>query len=418
MLRKSLLLAVLMTFVGLSSAPWAKAQNVGPVPAAVNDPNTLAAQPPNIFGLKFRQAGVGRVLVESVDPNGVAATAGVQIGDQILSVASLPVDSVAVLEKRLLTVGPEEQLEFSFYRTDKPFNVVLTALNPAAGSRPVSAAPRANGPSAPVEQTNILGMTLNETPTGTVTVSRVSPNTPAAAAGVQAGDLILALAGHPASPLTDLMPFAVKLVRTEKRTSPIAIEVQRQGKTATLSVPPGGQAAGASGNAQTVVPPGQMGGIIGLVLRDISPNTVTVVNVYPGSPADVSGIKPGDTIAAMDRQSVATSQEMMGIIGAHRIGDTIEVQVVRAGKSFLTQLTIVPRLVDLAVTSAQQATGSTSQEVAALEQQIAGLRQQLGTLQLQLQQVQQAQANADQSRSEHPAVSATNPAAPAPAPAP
>jgi S1-C subfamily serine protease len=409
MLRNALLTALLMAMFGIS-VEHARAQTAGSSQAA--NGNALAAQPPNIFGIKFRQAGVGRVLVEVVDPNGVAATAGVQVGDQLLSVGNLPVDNVAGVEKRMLSIGPEEQVEFSFSRADKPFNVVLTALNPAANP-PAAGVTTANGPSSPVLQTNILGMTLKETQPGLVIVARVSPNTPAAAAGVQSGDRILSIAGHPTSPLKDLMPFAVKLVSTDKRNTPIALEVKRQDKTAILNVPPAGQFAGASANVQALAPPVSMGAIVGLVLRDISPNTVTVVNVYPGSPADFAGVKPGDIISAMDRQAISTSQELMGVIGAHRIGDTIEIQVVRADKPFMAQMTIVPRLVDLAVTSAQQATGSTNQEVAALEQQIAGLRQQLQTMALQLQQVQQAQANADESRSERPTVSANRPPAPA-----
>ncbi|HEX3728035.1 MAG TPA: PDZ domain-containing protein, partial [Pirellulales bacterium] len=233
------------------------------------------------------------------------------------------------------------------------------------------------GPSAPVPQTNILGMTLKEAKMGLVIVSRVSPNTPAAAAGVEVGDVIVALGGHPASPLKDLMPFAIKLVTTDKPGSGIAIEINRQGKTGVLTVPPSKEFSNSSANAQAVTQPGQSAAIIGLALRDISPSTVSVVNVMPGSPADVAGIKPADVISAMDRQAVSTSQELMNVVNAHRIGDTIEVQVVRQGKPFLTQMTIVPRLVDLAGVSAQQALSATNQEVVTLQQEITALRQQV-----------------------------------------
>ena len=267
------------------------------------------------------------------------------------------------------------------------------------------------GPSSPVQQTNILGMTLKEDEPGTVTVARVSPNTPAAAAGVQVADVIVGIGGHPASPLKDLMPFVIKLVTNDKPGSGIAIDVNRQGKTGVLTIPPGKEFSSSSANVQAAAQSGA--GIVGLILRDVSPNTVSVVNVTPGSPADFAGIKPADVISAMDRQPVNTSQELLGIIGSHRIGDTVEVQVTRQGKPSLTQMTIVPRLVDLAGSSAQQAIGATNQEVTMLQQEILNLRQQVQTLQLQLQQVQQAQANVDESRGERPTVSAAKPA-PAP----
>lgn len=399
--RTSLTLAFVALGLGWGSSCWAQTPANGSSQSPAR--NVLGMGESKTFGMSYRQGGVGRVIVEGVEPGGLADKAGLQVGDQILSIGNLPVDAVAGLNQRLRDLVPGETVRASIYRDNKPsvLNLVVPAAVP--GRQPSLAA--SSSPKAPVAQSNVLGMTLNETKAGIVAVIQVSPNSPMAAAGVEAGDMLLSLGGHPASPLTELMPFAVKLVTTEKPGSPIELEVERRGKSLVLSVPPANPMPGASTvqNSKSV-PAFTL--IIGLVLRDISPNKVSVVNVMPGSPAAFAGIQPADVISAVGRQAVNTSQELMNIVSAARIGDNVEMQVVRGNKPFLTNLTVIPRLIDLTDVTAGQADRFIDRDVSALQQEIVALRRQIQTLEIQLKQVQQAQQNVDESRSERPVSSA------------
>jgi serine peptidase DegS len=64
-------------------------------------------------------------------------------------------------------------------------------------------------------------------------------------------------------------------------------------------------------------------------------NGVLIANLYLPSPAQKSGIQPGDVLTDIDGTPVRTAQEVIARVASHRTpGATLKLRLVRAGKSF------------------------------------------------------------------------------------
>ncbi len=224
-----------------------------------------------------------------------------------------------------------------------------------------------------------------------VIVQSVSPNTPAAAAGVMAQDRVLSIAGHDAYPLDELSNFLTKLVVTTRMEEAIPIEIIRDGTPHTLVLlrgektsSPGTPSAPTASDSSAA----QASTVVGLQLRDVGRNIVTVIGVSPASPAAEAGLQLGDVLLAADGMPVAEMQQFIMIVGSHRLGETINLQVSRGNTPFLTKLVLTPRLVDLAEVTMQQASSTTDRGISGQQREIEDLRRQVDTLQLQVQDLQ------------------------------
>ena len=150
-------------------------------------------------------------------------------------------------------------------------------------------------------------------------VAGVQPNTPAASAGVQPGDVIQSVNGQK---VTDPRDLAVD-VAAVKPGDDATLGILRNGKTDNLTVKvaelPNEQTANA-GQAQ------DQKGKVGLALAPITPEMrdqlslpkdahgAVVAQVQPGSPADQAGIQQGDVIVGVGTQAVASPQEAVRAI--------------------------------------------------------------------------------------------------------
>jgi serine peptidase DegS len=64
-------------------------------------------------------------------------------------------------------------------------------------------------------------------------------------------------------------------------------------------------------------------------------NGVVIANLYLGSPAQKSGIQPGDVLTDIDGMPVKSAQEVIARVASHRTpGQTLKLRLTRNGKSF------------------------------------------------------------------------------------
>jgi serine protease Do len=168
-------------------------------------------------------------------------------------------------------------------------------------------------------------------------VAEVTPDSPAAKAGIKPGDVITSVAGNAIGTPRDL---AVD-VATIKPGDQAKIEVLRDGATQTLtasveSLP--------TDTASDATPAGDPSPSVGLALAPLSPDArgeldlpahtrgALVAQVRPGSPAETAGVQQGDVIVGVGSMAVASPQQAVKAIhDAVRSGHAVALRVVRDG---------------------------------------------------------------------------------------
>ena len=164
-------------------------------------------------------------------------------------------------------------------------------------------------------------------------VSRVQERSPAEAAGLQAGDVIVAVGGTKVESSRELRNF-IGLVRVGEE---IEIDVLREQSRVRLSVRVGGEASGEPLGAVDAPPALQ-----GAMLRDLEQGDsaygriegVLAAEVEPGSPAARNGIRPGDIIVAVNRRRVRNAEELESAFD--QAGQVLALNIVRGnGQLFI-----------------------------------------------------------------------------------
>ncbi len=155
-----------------------------------------------------------------------------------------------------------------------------------------------------------------------VQVQEIAPDSPAAAAGLQAGDLILQIDGKDvtADSIRDVIGgYAVG--------DELKLSVERNGETLDLSATLAERPADANTppTFQRTERP-----MLGVRLED-SDKGATVAEVVAGSPAEAAGFKVGDVVTKIGETEVKTAQEAVDAVRALKVGDEVTVTVQRDG---------------------------------------------------------------------------------------
>jgi serine protease Do len=173
--------------------------------------------------------GLGRprgALVVSVEPGGPAEKAGIKPGDVIIGVNGQNIDHYGDASLSISNLHPGAEARVSVWRDRKPqdINVKIALVN--EDQENASAKP-AKGPAS--GQAERLGLTVHALTVeekqqaqtgGTLIVDAVAG--PAAAAGIQPGDIILGVNGKPVHNTADLLAASKSASKT------IALLIQRQ----------------------------------------------------------------------------------------------------------------------------------------------------------------------------------------------
>jgi regulator of sigma E protease len=218
----------------------------------------------------------------------------------------------------------------------------------------------------------VLGRPVGEAE-GTTVVGTVLKDSPAAQAGLKAGDKILKVDGHPVKRFGGQSDDSItwRIVRSEGKTVPI--EYERAGKVESTSVTPkipegkwyqrkGLRTIGVSPKSTPMVARVERGGngekaglrendlitgVNGIPILDdegidefvrANPSTPLILDVkrgnellhlpyelrgpeilevFDGSPAATAGLKPGDRIVQMDEKRMRTTQDLIEYVQAH-----------------------------------------------------------------------------------------------------
>jgi regulator of sigma E protease len=159
------------------------------------------------------------------------------------------------------------------------------------------------------------------------TVGRVLPDSPAAQAGLQPGDQVVAIDGRP---IRHWGQLDEAVARSEGR--PLALTVARDGQRMAVTATPRRMASRTPFGESTEV----------WSLGTTPYQAPVVGEVKPGMPAAEAGLRPRDRILAIDGQPVRTWDEMAEII-SKRAGAPIALTVQRGDQRL--DLTVTPQAV-------------------------------------------------------------------------
>jgi serine protease Do len=176
-------------------------------------------------------------------------------------------------------------------------------------------------------------------------VSQVTPDSPAAQAGLKSGDVIDQLDGHKVLDSSSLQ-IAVSQDHPGQR---VELGIIRNGQPMTLSATVGEYnkpatevAENGSGAA------GANTGKLGLAVDDLTPdarqqlnvpadvNGAAIANVRPGSPAEDAGLQPGDVVVEVNRKPVTSAEQFANAVHATPAGKAVLLLVwAKGGESFI-----------------------------------------------------------------------------------
>lgn len=187
--------------------------------------------------------------------------------------------------------------------------------------------------------TPVLAEALGLPPEAGVVLGDVDPDGPAAAAGLQAGDVVLSLDGKP---MENGRQFRIN-VYTHGVGEQVAIQVQRGSRTLTIRVPVV-EREDHSARLAAIVAGKQPIDLLGIVALDLTPqiaqllgrlrrpNGVVVVRPTPEAPYSQQGsLEPGDVIHAVNGQEVRDLEMLKVALAGMKIGSAVALQIEREG---------------------------------------------------------------------------------------
>jgi photosystem II stability/assembly factor-like uncharacterized protein len=179
-----------------------------------------------------------------------------------------------------------------------------------------------------------LGVSSDDAPNaGGAIITQVTPNSPAAAAGLKAKDIIVAINKAGIKKYDDF----VGLIQKTKPGDKISIDLVRDGKPLNLSITLGERMPVMAG------PGGRAGGF--LFRSEEVPGGVRVTAMTPEGPAARAGILVGDVIVAVGKEKVTRAQQILEAIRNAQPGSKVALRIARGGETKDLAFVVPPRTV-------------------------------------------------------------------------
>lgn len=253
--------------------------------------------------------------VTSVERGGPAQKAGIEIGDVIMGVNGAAITSVEQLETVAKKNEPLPMVVVDV-NTGRIAQIVVQPGEPMAGTPqenpktnpvpPVEAAPAVN---------RSLGLAAEPVTVGQRTamkISRVEPGSPAAKAGLEVNDVIVAANGTPITGPEQLAgavrksgPTLTLTVRDSRTGRDTPVEVALGG-TSPVNPLPGAGAGTEAGVGKSV----KLGAVTELTFYNVEA-AVRITEVEPGSPAEKAGLRTGMLILEANGKAMLHPNELI-----------------------------------------------------------------------------------------------------------
>jgi S1-C subfamily serine protease len=335
---------------------WFEPTSDRPADASPADPAPGAAEPPReraalaSLGLTAEPMKIKdrfALRVTSVERGGPAQKAGLEAGDVIIGANGTPLTSAEQLED-LARRAEAIPLVVLDVHTGRAAQVELRpgpragGLPPAPGTRPPDDPVVAEKPAPAASRS--LGLSAEPVALGPRTalkVVRVEPGGPAAKAGIEVGDVLVAANG---AALTGPEQLATAL-RKSGPTLTLTVRDSRSGRDVPVDVALGGPKP-ASPLPNEPAPPagsgqGKLGVVTELTFYDVEA-AVKVTEVEPGSAGARAGLTPGLVILAANGKLVLHPNDLND--AARNSGGTLKLSVVdpRTGRKSTVDVNLGP----------------------------------------------------------------------------
>lgn len=181
-------------------------------------------------------------------------------------------------------------------------------------------------------QPPFLGIGLNPDETGVV-ISEVLPDSPAAEAGLEVGDIVTAIDG------TDVTAENIREALAEYAVGDtVQLDVQRGDETLQLSATLAEHPA-ARQNFEFQLPEFVGRPMLGVSLED-GENGAVIREVVSDSPAEAAGLQVDDVITSINDTQIANAQDAVDAISDFEAGDTITLTVTRGDETLTIEATL------------------------------------------------------------------------------
>lgn len=189
-----------------------------------------------------------------------------------------------------------------------------------------------------VDHGEVAGLVLDKgraQPKGGALVASVIPKSPAAKAGLEAGDLIVAAAGYPVRHAFRLLG----VLSTYPEGSELELELLRGGERRRLKVSLSAAKDG-SGSVEGIPKPAPETPFIGLVPGMMNMNGLQIAGVWASSPADQAGVRAGDTLLRLNNLLVADGWDLESRLSGLSFNDKVHLTLERGGVELVIVITV------------------------------------------------------------------------------